>query len=175
MTSLISDGYRSLNAELHNSNPAYGISSSKWAATVRALAKSLKATTVLDYGAGKCRLREGLEEFDGTLPFALFEYDPAIPQLHEGKRPAELVVCTDVLEHVEPDCLGSVLDDLRACTIKAAFLTVATRPAKKTLADGRNAHLIQKNARWWLPKLMERWELANFQDMGGEFIAVLKA
>lgn len=171
---LISDDYRALNTELHRTNLSYGISSSKWAPTVRSLAKSINALTVLDYGCGKCRLREALEQF-GDLPFGLFEYDPALPTFANGRHPADLVVCTDVLEHIEPDCLDAVLDDLRRHTLKAIFMTVATRPAKKTLADGRNAHLIQKNPRWWLPKLMERWDLTNFQDMGGEFLAVLKA
>ena len=171
---LISPEYRDLNADLHRTNQAYGISSSKWAATVKSLAKSLNALTVLDYGAGKCRLREGVEEF-GELPFMLFEYDPAIERLRDGKHPADLVVCTDVLEHIEPACLTDVLNDLRALTLKAAFLTVATRPAKKVLADGRNAHLIQQSARWWLPSLMERWELVNFNNLGGEFAVVLKA
>lgn len=172
MTSLISENYRALNSELHRTNNAYGISSSKWAATVRALAKSIKAETVLDYGAGKCRLREGLEEF-GNIPFALFEYDPAIEALQGGKHPADLVVCTDVLEHIEPDCLDAVLDDLRALTLKATFLTIATCAAKKILADGRNAHLIQENPRWWLPKLMNRWELRSFGAQPGQFITVL--
>lgn len=172
MTSLISENYRALNSELHRTNSAYGISSSKWAATLRALAKSIKAETVLDYGAGKCRLREGLEEF-GDIPFALFEYDPAIEALQGGKHPADLVVCTDVLEHIEPDCLDAVLDDLRALTLKATFLTIATRPAKKFLADGRNAHLIQQPPSWWLPQLMRRWELRHFGAEIGEFMTVL--
>ncbi len=96
-------------------------------------------------------------------------YDPAIEGLDDEPEPADLVVCGDVLEHIEPECLDAVLDDLKRCTVKAIFLTVATRPAKKTLSDGRNAHLIQQPAEWWLPKIMQRWELQAFHATVGEF------
>jgi hypothetical protein len=39
----------------------------------------------------------------------------------------------------------------------------------KTLADGRNAHLIQEPPEWWLPKIMARWDLRLFQAVTGEF------
>jgi 2-polyprenyl-3-methyl-5-hydroxy-6-metoxy-1,4-benzoquinol methylase len=64
-------------------------------------------------------------------------------------EPHDIVACTDVLEHIEPDCLDDVLKDIRRCTKKVAFLLIATRPAIKVLADGRNAHLIQQPYTWW--------------------------
>jgi hypothetical protein len=36
-------------------------------------------------------------------------------------------------------------------------------PALKTLPDGRNAHLIQEPVEWWLPKIMQRFDLQTFQ------------
>ena len=74
-----------------------------------------------------------------------------------------MVACTDVLEHIEPDCLDHVLDHLCELAENVAFLVVATAPAQKTLADGRNAHLIVESARWWLPKLIERWDIQSFR------------
>jgi len=35
----------------------------------------------------------------------------------------------------------------------------------KVLPDGRNAHLIQQPAGWWLPKILERFELVTFNRM----------
>jgi hypothetical protein len=75
----------------------------------------------------------------------------------------------DVLEHIEPDCLDDVLDDLKRVTKGIGFFTVACGPAAKVLPDGRNAHLIQEPPEWWLPKLLERFDLYTFQRMPGGF------
>jgi hypothetical protein len=166
---MISPEYREMNAALHASNAAYGTSGHKWATDVSDLVKAAGLESVLDYGCGKDTLKEAL----GPRSFEFRSWDPAF---HDHvPQPADLVVCTDVLEHIEPDCLSDVLDDLRRCTLKFAFLVIATRPAKKTLADGRNAHLLVRSAKWWLPKIMDRWTMINFVDMGGEFVCVVRA
>ena len=85
------------------------------------------------------------------------------------------MTCIDVLEHIEPDLLDNVLDDLMMLTDGYAFITVHTGPAVKTLSDGRNAHLIQKPARWWLPKLMNRFDLVTFQATKSGFNVLMRA
>ena len=35
------------------------------------------------------------------------------------------------------------------------------KPAKKSLPDGRNAHLIQRPAEWWKKKLAKRWRIVK--------------
>ena len=100
-------------------------------------------------------------------------YDPAIEGLDAPPNPADIVVCGDVLEHVEPQCLDAVVDDLRRVTKKAALLVVATRPAVKTLADGRNAHLIVESADWWLPRIARCFDLVHYERLSeGEFAAI---
>jgi hypothetical protein len=74
-----------------------------------------------------------------------------------------MVACIDVLEHIEPELLDNVLDHLQSLTELVVMLTIDSGPAGKTLADGRNAHLIQEPMSWWLPKLSERWELQTVQ------------
>jgi hypothetical protein len=37
-------------------------------------------------------------------------------------------------------------------------------PAAKVLADGRNAHLIQKPSSWWLPRIAQRFEVKHLQS-----------
>jgi hypothetical protein len=74
-----------------------------------------------------------------------------------------MVACIDVLEHIEPDCLDDVLDHLAGLVQRLGFFTVHTGPAIKVLPDGRNAHLTQQPARWWLPKLLDRFDLMMFQ------------
>jgi hypothetical protein len=167
---LISETYRELNRELH-SHGKYGLSGYKWAKQVDKLARSNGAKTVLDYGCGRGTLKIGLMEY-APLPYSIIEYDPAIKGKEEKPARADLVVCGDVLEHIEPECLYAVLDDIANTARVAVFLVVATVPAVKTLADGRNAHLIVESADWWLPKLMLRWRLSLFRDLGGEFLMV---
>jgi hypothetical protein len=62
---------------------------------------------------------------------------------------ADLVTCTDVMEHVEPDRLEAVFTHIRQLARKAAFFVIATRPANKRLPNGGNAHLIIEPASWW--------------------------
>ncbi|NIV37196.1 MAG: hypothetical protein GWN58_49560, partial [Anaerolineae bacterium] len=133
---LITDAYRELNTRLHESNPNYGTSGHKWAKHIGSLAGALETNEILDYGCGKQTLANALPQF------TVHGYDPAIEGLDEPPEPHDLVVCGDVLEHIEPECLDDVLDDLKRVTRGTLFLVVATRPASKTLADGRNAHLI---------------------------------
>ena len=174
---LISDSYRDQNRTLHDLRPEYGGSSGKWVATVAHLVRSLNLASILDYGCGKGLLKQGLAGLprvgtEADLAGRVREYDPAIPGKDAAPAPAELVVCTDVLEHVEPVYLDAVLDDLRRLTLNVAFLNIATRPAEKTLPDGRNAHLIVEPSAWWLPKLKSRWTIASLQDFGDQFVVV---
>lgn len=168
-TLLISETYRAANAQLH-AKGNYGVSGAKWAPFVDKLARSLGCRSVLDYGCGRGTLAEAL----GDVPYTVFEYDPAIEGKQEKPLRADLVVCGDVLEHIEPECLFDVLDDIHNIARAAVFLVVATRPAAKTLPDGRNAHLIVESAAWWLPKIMDRWRVEQFRDAGGEFCCIGK-
>lgn len=95
-----------------------------------------------------------------------------IHELSERPTQHDLVVCSDVLEHIEMECLIDVIADLRSLTKKVLFVDVATRPAKKVLADGRNAHLIQKDGAWWLTELMPYFEPVFFQTYEGGFVGV---
>ena len=85
------------------------------------------------------------------------------------------MTCTDVLEHIEPECLEHVLDDLQRLTRKVAFLNIATRPAKKILADGRNAHLIQQQLPFWLPLFWQRFTILMVENGPGEFNTIVAA
>jgi hypothetical protein len=163
---LITEDYLKLNKKLHEDNPNYGTSGTAYVDAVLKIAMELKTQDILDYGCGKSTLAL-------NLPFSIKQYDPAIPKYADMPRPADIVVCTDVLEHIEPVCLDNVLDHLRDLTIKACFVSGCTVPAKKTLADGRNAHLIVKSARWWIDQLWDRFELIDFTQFQTHFSATL--
>ena len=108
----------------------------------------------------------------GLRKFRYFPFDPAFPEYGQPQE-AELVCCIDVLEHVEPFYLDAVLIDLRKITTGHGFFTIHTGPAIKTLPDGRNAHLIQKPASWWLPKLCDHFETQHLQQSPGGFWIVV--
>jgi hypothetical protein len=145
--SLISLGYLKEQVILHASPRGYGGKGGKWAPTAAALAREYGALSVLDYGTGQGHLAMALR--CAPLGLDVREYDPAIVGKDILPDPADLVVCTDVLEHVERDRLPAVLAHLRSLCLKAAFLVVALDPANKVLTDGRNAHLIQESPCWW--------------------------
>lgn len=116
---------------------------------------------LLDYGCGaQTNLARHLKA-DHKLTYQA--YDPGVPRFSRAPIPAQMVACIDVLEHIEPDCLDNVLDDIVRLTEVIAFLSIDTGPATKTLTDGRNAHLIQQPLSWWLPKLCDRWDLQTLQ------------
>lgn len=161
---LITPEYQRQQQKLHE-NPNYGVASLKFAPLVAQVIGQTGARRVLDFGAGKGRLADGLaEHLPEDAEIWMYRYDPAIPAwsvLPDGTF--DLVCCIDVLEHIEPQCLDDVLDTLASKTGHYAFLTVHTGPAIKVLDDGRNAHLIQEPPQWWLPKIMARWNLHTFQ------------
>ena len=165
---LISDEYRAMNREMHEEKRNYGISGFRWAKPVQQARDEYDCYTVLDYGCGKQKLAKTL-----GWPDWIKGYDPAIEGLDDPPEPADLVVCGDVLEHVEPGCLDAVLDDIARLSGKASVLTVATRLAVKTLPDGRNAHLIVENASWWLKRLLDHFDIELFHKLSpGEFVCV---
>ena len=158
----ISPEYLAQQKELHK-NPNYGVASLQYAPLVIQLFDQTGAKSVSDYGAGKCNLQKKMHEL-GTTEFEYYPYDPAFSEYGEPKQ-ADLVCCIDVLEHVEPEHLNAVLDDLKRIVRKVGLFTIHTGPAVKTLSDGRNAHLIQKPSSWWLPLMCERFEISHLQTV----------
>jgi hypothetical protein len=169
--SLISEEYRQMQRQLHE-NPNYGVASVQYAPLVADILQATGATELLDYGAGKGRLGLTLREHL-KRPLTIHHYDPAIPDWSAPPAPCGFVACIDVLEHIEPHLIDNVLDDLKRVTAGVGVFTVHTYAAVKFLPDGRNAHLIQQPSSWWLPRFLERFELATFNRMPqGFWVAV---
>jgi hypothetical protein len=165
---LITDAYKAEQERLHATGK-YGTASLQYGEIVSHLIEATGSKTLLDYGCGSMQNLKTVLDCDVLY----LGYDPAVPQFSR-KEPCDFVTCIDVLEHIEPDLLENVLDDLLMLSDKWAFFTVHTGPAVKTLSDGRNAHLIQKPAAWWLPLLMKRWELWQFDRTAQGFNVLLK-
>jgi hypothetical protein len=142
----ISEDYRNQNRLLHQMNPNYGVSVLQYLDAIKEIYVKSESASLLDYGCGKGMLAKSLD-----LPIQ--EYDPAIEGKDNPPNPADFVVCVDVLEHVEPDLLFATLTDITRCIKKVGYIVISTVSAVKTLPDGRNTHLIQKNKYWWIEQL----------------------
>ena len=168
---LITENYRQMQQKLHE-NPDYGVASVTYAPLVAQVIEGVGATELLDYGAGKGRLGLTLKQHI-TRPLKIRHYDPAIPSWSARAEPCNFVACIDVLEHIEPELLDNVLDDLQRVTAGVGIFTVHTQPAVKVLPDGRNAHIIQQPPSWWLPKFFSRFGLMTFNRMPAGFWVVV--
>jgi len=168
---MISEAYKQEQLKLHE-NPNYGVASVYYAPMVTKLINRSGVTSMLDYGCGKGRLSESIQP---DHEIQVHQYDPGREGLDAIPDSQPFVTCIDVLEHIEPEYLEDVLDDLQRVTEMFGFFTVHTGPAVKTLSDGRNAHLIQEPANWWLPKFLQRFELLQFSIEANGFYVTVKA
>ena len=157
-----------MQAKLHE-NPNYGIASTYFAPIVDDVITQFKINDLLDYGAGKLRLRDSIKsEVNYTA------YEPSNPEYADTPEPTEFVTCIDVLEHIEPELFDNVLNELQRVTLKYGFFTIHTGPALKTLPDGRNAHLIQQPYTWWQPKIKDRFEIIKDVAMDNGYMLLVK-
>lgn len=168
---MISEEYKAEQQRLHEQNPNYGVASMMYAPIVSKLIDQLGVTELLDYGCGKGRLAQSITP---SRQVAVSQYDPGIPGIDEPPDSSQMVCCIDVLEHVEPEHLDAVLDDLKRVTEFYGFFTVHTGPAVKTLSDGRNAHLTQEPPLWWLPRIMQRFELIQYHIQPNGFFVLVR-
>jgi hypothetical protein len=140
----------------------FGISGHLYAGEVALLAGQLVRKygklTLLDYGCGQGTF--GLI-FPPITNLEVKEYDPCVPGKSEAPGPADVVVCTDVLEHIEPECLENVLNDLQRLTKKVIFLAICLSPSGKRYSDGQNCHLSQLPFDIWFAKIRKRFNITE--------------
>jgi hypothetical protein len=143
--------------KLHADPGAFsGRSLNRHAVDIGVLVRATHAETLLDYGCGKAeQYTQDLAHlaWGGIVPTL---YDPAVPQF--AARPEgtfDGVICTDVLEHVLESDLKLMLRDVFGYARRFVFFSIATRPAKRLLPDGRNAHVTVRDERWWRDRISE--------------------
>lgn len=126
--------------------PFYGSTAYLYFEQIAREVLALNPGSVLDYGCGRGDL---VAHFwaDGRRRIA--KYDPAVPQ-HETMPDGsfDLVLCTDVMEHILMADVDMVLREIRRKSHKVLF-TISLRPARAKLPDGRNAHVTLLSAKEW--------------------------
>ena len=145
---MITPEYKELNRQLHESN-MYGVSGWYNRDIVRQIS-DYGRLPILDYGCGKQTLSTALGK-----AYKVTDYDPCIEGLDTPPEPHPVVVCGDVLEHVEPEFVDDVLKELRRLCTDVGFFVITFEPSSRFLPDGRNAHLSQHPIDWWINKLAE--------------------
>ena len=146
----ISEEYVHQLSQLHDEKASFG--DAKGLKAIEKWLKEFKPQSIFDYGCGKGGVVKALHESYPDINAV--GWDPGHPSFQN--RPAgnwDMLISTDVLEHIEPVFLDSVLKDIHETFQKNAFLIIATSPAKKFLPDGRNAHLIVETPGWWKDKI----------------------
>lgn len=149
---MISDSLKQAYENIHKTSP-FG-KRSKIPKELKKFIEKTNPNSICDFGCGKGNLLETLQEnYPGIL---LRGYDPANEKFNKSldNDYFDLLISTDVLEHIEPEFIDQTLFFL-ANKSKYIYHKIALSPAKLILPDGRNAHLIQESPEWWRKKFID--------------------
>jgi hypothetical protein len=151
MTNLI-DQYKKLHEEKENYGTGYNTGTSKMKGfDLKYFLKFLtenKSEFILDYGCGKGKLVEFLNEKE----YRCAGYDPAVEKYNKINLPEwsfDTLICLDVLEHIPEDEIDGLLDDILSYDTNTLFFIVSCKLAKTKLPDGTNPHVTVKPVSWW--------------------------
>ena len=123
--------------------------------------------SMLDYGTGKGGLISLLKESDSTIDIDVQGFDPAVKEFsRRPDRSFDIVTCIDVLEHVDRDKIGDSIKDMSSLLNGFLFFAIDLLPAKKTLSDGRNAHIMLAPADWWSQQISAQFSFTRFVQVG---------
>jgi hypothetical protein len=155
--------------ELHRTK-RYGVSGMRRNLFVRPWIAGLKPASILDYGAGQSTLVN-------LLPVRSLKvrdrYDPAIPEIAAIPRQSyDVVLCTDVLEHLDETELDPILRHVKQHSPLAVF-TIGMGVAKAILPSGENAHATVKPPQWWLAKLRDVFPDATLVSANRKFATIV--
>ena len=130
------------------------------------LINDYRFTSLLDYGCGSGtkKIWRDSARIVPTL-HTYYPYDPYSTEddIRTAPKPGrrfDLVSCTDVLEHVLPEDIDDLLQDLLIHCQKMLYVTICLTPAGKQICDanGKTAydqslHTLVKPKAWWLKRI----------------------
>jgi cyclopropane fatty-acyl-phospholipid synthase-like methyltransferase len=141
-----------LYKEIYSRKTAYGNAGGRYVEIIYDFIVEKKVSLILDFGCGQGSLKKAL----ALKSIHIDEYDPSIKNKNVIYKPAyDLVITTDVLEHIHEDEIDIFLHDILSLSASYMIHVISTRPAQNILPDGTNAHKTIKNQNWWQNKIFE--------------------
>lgn len=133
----------------------YGKTSIKLYDMLEKIINDLNILSVLDYGCGKSKLLDLIKK---NKKIKIYRYDPAIKKYSKlTKNKTDLVICTDVLQHVPLYDLDRVLKEIKSKGIYILFYIKCTNHKTK-LPNGTYANCTVYDKKWWLEKLSNYYD-----------------
>lgn len=175
----ISPEYLKTQEEMHNGlhkTMQYGsIAHTIFPRVIEPIVRTSKSKSVFDYGCGKQYLKKPFQ----NMGIEYGGYDPAIEKYStlDLSKQYDMVVCIDVMEHVEIEYQDIVLEDISKIAKEYILLTITPIEAKKVLSDGRNAHICIAGPSYWLPKICKYFEpiqMANCMEGAAGFYVMCR-
>lgn len=154
---LLTPAYKAQLVQKHQTSP-WGGAGWTWIPDIARLIvrHKLKQPTVLEYGSGRRTFEQAMR---WAMPHVqITEYDPGVPSIDTvptGKF--DLVLCTDVMEHVEEQFVVPTLQRLYDYTRYTTVFNIACTPSKSLLPNGQNAHVTVKPPAWWRERIERLW------------------
>lgn len=150
----------------HDSKQTFsGISLTDHIEPIAHLIQLTKATTVLDFGSGKGLFYQDAPGYPSKSRFKTLTnwhgavvicYDPGFTPFSEPVTGQyDIVISTDVIEHIPEQDIPWVLDKLFAYATHAVYIVAACYPANKHLPDGTNAHCTLQSPEWWRNQIQQ--------------------
>ena len=174
------DYYELINSykKLHKEKGKFqGISLIPLVPTLINITKENNCKTLLDYGCGKAvpyikkkctelGIIKPIQELCNLDSFDL--YDPAYPKYNKlYNKKYDIVICTDVMEHIAEQDIDYVLKDILSHSKKTVFLNISCQPALKHFKEGKfkgqNVHVSVFDGHWWSDKVKNIWN--NFKHL----------
>jgi SAM-dependent methyltransferase len=155
-------------------------------------------TTIIDWGCGTGRASKKLYESDRNFDITMVDFaynclDDDVKKLAKNNDRLRFIeedltkkshlqsdwgFCTDVLEHIEPDDIDAVLDNILTAS-KQVFFQISTQhdifSKHPEMGDG-DLHLTVENYNWWLKKFSDRnCIIHRSKEIGGAVIFFVTA
>tara|TARA_E500000178_G_scaffold139094_1_gene138809 strand:+ start:183 stop:791 length:609 start_codon:yes stop_codon:yes gene_type:complete len=143
-----------------------GRSLEKWIIIIRDIVIRYKINSLIDFGCGKAhfyfnklklkdkitkqkKIYKNVTDYWGIKDYVL--YDPGVIEFSKfPNSQKDLVICTDVMEHIPSQDTIKLLTDIYELANKAVFFAIEiNNVSNKTLSDGRDVHINLREKEEW--------------------------
>ena len=163
--------------ELHENSQSYGPASSYFEDSsikrlfgipygIKKVNERSRIRSVLDFGAGRGGLVLALKKTLGNQ-ISITGFDPGVKEFSDKpKRKFDVITCIDVLEHVDRYSIDGVLNEIKNLMAGFMIFVIDLMPAEKSLADGRNAHILIAPPEYWASKINQAFDYSICFNIG---------